>query len=165
MQKVFGLLKFKPRWKIRRGRLARRESFTGFAFVLPSLLGFLAFYLGPMFFLIQAAFTKPFGGGFAGLSNFSEVWSSPSFRLGAWNTIRFIAISVPLMITLSFLLALALHKRQKTAMRTWIILPLVIPTASVAQFFFVLFAEQGLTNRVLQYFSFSKNIKRKFGVG
>ena len=90
-------------------KLKKRYALTGVSFTLPFLAGFALLYLIPFLWSIQKTFTAGAGGiRFAGLQNYADLFRSAAFRLAAGNTFRFIAVGVPLLMALSFLLALAL---------------------------------------------------------
>lgn len=50
-----------------------------------------------------------------GLANYRELWQDEVFRQVVWNTIRFVAISTPIFVILSLMLALALNRPGKLA--------------------------------------------------
>lgn len=50
-----------------------------------------------------------------GLANYKELWGDEVFRQVVWNTIRFVAISTPIFVILSLMLALALNRPGKLA--------------------------------------------------
>lgn len=50
-----------------------------------------------------------------GLANYKELWQDDVFRQVVWNTVRFVAISTPIFVILSLLLALALNRPGRLA--------------------------------------------------
>jgi len=117
-------------------------------FILPSLLGMAVFYFAPMLYSLIYAFSG--NDGFAGLSNFADTLTNPTFQSAASNTLVFIAVCVPLNIILAFLLASLLKGlRHKKLFTVIFMLPLVIPSGSVAFFWRSIFADNGLINRIL----------------
>ena len=72
-------------------------------------------------------------GVFVGLGNYKELLGSSSFRTAAGNTLLFTGIGVPLLIMLSLVLALLFNRQLwlKNAMKTAIVLPMVVPVASI----------------------------------
>jgi multiple sugar transport system permease protein len=50
-----------------------------------------------------------------GLANYQELWGDEVFHQVVWNTIRFVAISTPLFVVLSLMLALALNRPGRLA--------------------------------------------------
>lgn len=120
-------------------------------FLLPSLLGMLAFYLLPFAASLYYALTDP-SGQFVGGANLRDVLGSSAFLTAAGNTLRFMAICVPLNIILPFLLAYALYKakRGRGVLTTLFMLPLVVPTGATVYFWRVLFDEYGVVNSILR---------------
>ncbi|MDU4696058.1 MAG: sugar ABC transporter permease [Paenibacillus sp.] len=118
----------------RRPVALRRESAAVMLFLAPSVLGFSVFYLIPFVLGISQSLTnRTLGGHFTGLSNYAELLASGSFRKAAANTLLFTSISVPLLIVLSLGLALLINKGPffRQGLQTALILPLVVPVASV----------------------------------
>lgn len=142
-------------------KLKTRQSIAGFIFALPSLAGFALFFAIPFAISIYYCFTQGIGGvEFVGFQNFIDLFHSNSFLLASQNTIIFNAISVPAIIILSFLLSLLLNSRIKglPVFRSFFILPLVIPVASVILVWNILFNEYGVINNILIKFGFAGNI-------
>lgn len=118
----------------RSGALLRRRRRVGVLLFLPILLGTLVFFALPFGMVVGYSFGL--GGGqarFAGLQNYAKVLSSQSFRLAAGNTLRFLALGVPLLLVLALGLALLLRRGlpgSRLCANT-ILLPLVLPIASI----------------------------------
>lgn len=135
--------------------LTVREAIAGYIFALPSLAGFLLFFLVPFIMSFYYCFTEGMGGStFVGLKNFKSLFMSNSFQLACRNTLIFNAISVPLIIILSFLFALLLNKNIKglSYFRSIFIMPLVIPVASVILVWQITFNEYGALNSIISKF-------------
>lgn len=112
----------------------RRRIRSGLLFAAPVLGGTLLFFGIP--FCMVVLFSFGLGGGqsqIAGLQNYVRVLESESFRLAAWNTVRFLALGVPLVLTLALSLALLLHSRPRFGRlcSNTMLLPLVLPLASI----------------------------------
>lgn len=141
--------------------LKTRQSIAGLVFALPSLSGFALFFAIPFVISLYYCFTQGIGGAdFVGFQNFIDLFNSNSFILASKNTIIFNSISVPLIILLSFFLSILLNSRIKglPLFRSFFILPLVIPVASVILVWNILFNEYGVINNVLIKFGFEGNI-------
>lgn len=113
------------------------------------MLGFSLFYLIPFVIGIVYSFMdKTSGGMFVGLANYETVLGSGSFRKAAWNTLWFTAVSVPLLIVVSLVLALLLNGNVyfRRWVRTAYILPLVVPVASVVMIWQIVFDWNGSLN-------------------
>ncbi|WP_240421876.1 carbohydrate ABC transporter permease [Paenibacillus periandrae] len=112
----------------------RKDEITAIPFLAPSLLGFSLFFAIPFAMSIYYSFTDRVSDGtFVGVSNYKELLLSSSFRKAASNTLLFTGVSVPLLIVLSLTLALFLNQQiwLRNAMQTAIVLPLVVPVASI----------------------------------
>lgn len=138
--------------KDRRHLLERRKKLTGMSLAAPVLLGTFLFFLLPFAICIRYSFTFGVGGAyFAGFRNYKEAFSSYAFRLAAANTLRFLAAGVASNIALSFFLALMIKKGLAGSrfFRYILLLPLVLPIASVVMVIQVFFAETGILNHWL----------------
>lgn len=130
-----------------------RYALTGVSFTLPFLAGFALLYLIPFVWSIEKTFTAGAGGiRFVGLQNYADLFRSAAFRLAAGNTFKFIAIGVPLLMVVSFLLALALYQKFRGAsfFRSVFLMPMVIPVAATITVVQAFFGRQGLTNQLLE---------------
>ncbi|TVY04298.1 carbohydrate ABC transporter permease [Cohnella terricola] len=138
-------------------RLARRELLAALCFLAPSLFGFSVFYLIPFGQSVLTSFQDRIGGSFT-LVNYEELLLSSSFQKAASNTFWFTAISVPILVAVSLLLALLLNQRVfiRNWLRTAYVLPLVVPVASIVLVWQILFDWNGALNAVLQHFGFDR---------
>ncbi len=137
-------------------KLRSHDSLTGFLFCLPSILGLLVFFIIPFGITVRLSFMESRGSDvFVGLKNYSDVLNSATFRLAAKNTLKFNAIAVPLILILSFAVAMLLYKKLRgyNFFRTVFVFPLVLPVASVVLFFQIIFNESGVVNRILELFN------------
>lgn len=127
----------------------KKEETVLMLFALPGLLGLLAFYVIP--FLISFYFTlinNNVAKNFVGLHNFSELLSNEAFLLGLKNTAIFMAICVPVNMIFPLAVAMLLNKtvRMKSLFCLIFLLPLVIPSGSVAHFWKSIFGLNGVIN-------------------
>jgi multiple sugar transport system permease protein len=139
-------------------KIKYKEALAGYAFTFPHLLGFVVFFAIPTIISIYYCFTAGVSEvRFVGLENFKSLLKSSSYILAVKNTLIFNAISIPLIMILSFLFALLLNKalRGMEYFRMFFLLPLVIPIASVIQVWRTVFDGYGVLNCVLN----SLNIK------
>lgn len=133
-------------------KLQKRNSLTGMGFTLPFLAGFALLYLIPFLWSVQKTFTTGAGGArFVGLWNYTDLFRSAAFRLAAGNTLRFIGVGVPLLMALSFALALALYHKFRGAsfFRSAFLLPMVLPVAAVVTVVRAFFGDGGFLVRLL----------------
>lgn len=124
-----------------------------------SLLGFLFFYLFPFIIsLIYGLTDNPINVKFVGLKNFSDLLQNKYFILGFKNTAIFMAISIPLNILLSLVIALVINKftKYRNHFSLVFLIPLVIPSATIAFFWENLFSLNGIVNKYLSVFGIEK---------
>lgn len=115
---------------MRRWQPIRRDSWAGMAFASPAIIGMLVFFLVPFAVGAYLSMTGGVGSGeFVGLQNYIDMLGNPTFQLGARNTLKFMAIAVPLIMIASFAVALMLHRRLRgyDFFRTAFVFPLVLP--------------------------------------
>lgn len=137
----------------------KRHNNIGFLFLLPGLLGFTAFYIWPFFLSLGYAFTdRAVNGSFYGLKNFSELFGNRAYMTGLRNTLRFIAVSVPLNMAAALGCAMLVRtfKKHRTIFTLIFLVPLVIPSGSMAFFWNSLFAYQGVLNGWLAQLGMAK---------
>lgn len=132
----------------------KRESRNGCLFLLPSLIGTGGFVLFLFLDVVRRSFFKAAGSGFVGLENFRRVLDNGAFRLAVGNTVRFLAVCLPVLLTLSLLLAVLIcrMKRVQRWIKTGVLLPMAVPTASVVVFFQMVFDRKGWLNEMLKFF-------------
>ena len=135
--------------------LKTKNALTGAGFALPFLAGFTLLYLAPFAWSVGMTFTSGAGGlHFVGWKNYTDLFKSSAFQLAVRNTFRFIGIGVPLVMALSFLLALTLYRKFRGAafFRSAFLLPLVIPVASVVIVVQAFFEKSGMVSQFLALF-------------
>lgn len=140
-------------------REKRRERLVSLAFISPSLLGVLIFFVLPFFVVIYYAFVNnPVLHEFVGFDNFRNLFQNQSFRLAAKNTAIFSLISVPSAVIGSLLLACMLSQRipLRSQIRTFILSPLMVPVASIVLIWQVVFSNNGALNDFLAHFGVEK---------
>lgn len=132
--------------------MVKQEERRGFLLALPVFIGVAIFFAAP--FCITLWYSLTFGvgiGKFVGLQNYIDVFKSSAFQLAAKNTLRFISIGIPLIILISFILALMLHlKFSGTKLfRTILLFPMIVPIASLVMVTQIFFAQNGIINTAL----------------
>lgn len=120
----------------------------GFYFVIPSLLGVLIFVLIPFADVVRRSFATTMGGENVGFANYQNIFNNDAFKLAATNTIKFMAVCLPLLLCLSLALAMVLYTigEKSGIFKTAFLLPMAVPVASIVLLWRVLFATQGLGN-------------------
>ncbi|RTE10087.1 carbohydrate ABC transporter permease [Paenibacillus whitsoniae] len=115
----------------------RRNRLTGYAFLLPNIIGFLLFICIPVGASFLMSFTEWNGFGditFAGVTNYTRLWSDETLRISLLNSLVMTAVSVPVTLILAILAAVALNRglRGVKIFRTAIFLPHITATIAVA---------------------------------
>ena len=140
-------------------RRARRSLGVSLAFLSPSLIGLLIFFVLPFFVVIYYAFVNnPVQHEFVAFDNFKNVLANQSFQLAAKNTAIFSLISVPSAVVLSLMLACMLSRKLplKSQFRTSMLTPLMVPVASIVLIWQVIFSYNGALNELLASFGIDK---------
>lgn len=100
------------RWRLPASRWARREAVEGYLLASPWLLGFLVFTLGPFLAALYFSFTEynvftpPH---WVGIRNYISLVQEKLFPISLYNTAFYTALSVPLSLLGSLLIALLLR--------------------------------------------------------
>jgi len=131
-------------------RSIRKERYYNWMFLLPSLLGVLAFFVIPFIYSFYYALIDNLGSrNFVGLQNFTDTLTNELFIRASQNTLVFIVISVPLGMALSLFLASGLRSMQrgKAMVAVALLLPIVVPSGATVYFWQILFGANGLFNR------------------
>lgn len=146
----------------KRGRATRRmrklKRSSG-AYIAPSFLGVLLFFILPFLVVIYYSLVdNPLSGRFVGIENFLDILDNNAFRRAVRNTLTFSAVSVPLAVLFSLLLAVLLEARIpfRSQMRTFFLSPMMVPVASIVLIWQVLFHYNGAVNDFLGVFGFPK---------
>lgn len=122
------------------------------AFLAPSVLGVLLFFVLPFFVVIYYSFVdNPISLNFVGLDNYKNVIKNMAFQTAVKNTFTFSVIAVPLAVVVGLLLALLLDDKVplRSFLRSSFLTPLMVPIASVVLIFQVLFDYNGVINNIL----------------
>lgn len=116
-----------------------------FLLSLPALVGFAVFYIIPMFrsvgySFIENTFTKKF----VWFENYKSVLTNEFFLMALKNTVVFSLISVLATVLLALLLSLGLVKLSKefSFIKSFFVLPYVLPSASIIFIWQTIFGTQ-----------------------
>ena len=118
--------------------LVRRETISGYLFMLPSLIFFLGFVIIPMVICIINSLTdanmNTAGlGNFVGLANCKKLWGDKTFREALWNTFLIVIVSVPTVCAFSLWVSSAIYKLNSKVLSVFrCIFYLPVVTGSVA---------------------------------
>ncbi|WP_312875704.1 carbohydrate ABC transporter permease [Paenibacillus planticolens] len=137
--------------------LRNKEGVAALCFLLPSVTGFVVFFLLPFGMgFYYSLLDSPVDGSFTGLTNYRDLLGNPMFRRAAVNTSLFTGICVPLNMLLSLGLAMLLNRKLpfRSTYRIAFLTPLVIPVASVVLVWKALFDLHGSLNGLLAGWGF-----------
>lgn len=112
--------------------------------ILPAAAGLLLFYFLPFLKVIYYSFLKgQYQKEFVWLKNYKAVLTNQYFQLACSNTLKLIAICVPLFLLFSILISLfSLNGgRVGRMVRKLSVLPLLLPSVSVAAAFLLIFEQ------------------------
>jgi len=149
---------FKIKWPPRPPKWSahdRRNFRTGMLFLLPWIIGFLAFTLYPMAASFVYSFSiyhsrRPLE--WVGLQNYANLLTDDLFWKSLSNTLYMVAVGVPLTLLLSFLCAILLNLkvRGQSIYRVVYFLPSIVPTvAGTILWLWLLNPQVGLVNTLL----------------
>ncbi|MDL1901164.1 sugar ABC transporter permease, partial [Anaerolineae bacterium CFX9] len=140
------------------GAAPPRKFPTPLFFILPYLVLFILFRLGPSLAGLGVAFTNWQAVGeprWIGFANFEAMTRDPRLGEAIRNTIGFTGVTVPVLLVLSLLLAMFLNTSMKgrTVGRVAIFMPYVIMSTVVGVLWtWILDKDFGLMNRYLSLF-------------
>lgn len=135
----------------------RREALWGFLFVLPMIVGFLIFQLGPMVYSIRVSFfdwdaLRP--PEYVGLENYEKALSHDRLVPIAFKNTVYLMQGIPIGMTLSLLLAMAMNRsiRGISIFRTLYFLPVISSVVATSILWRWIFNPNfGLLNVLLKY--------------
>jgi multiple sugar transport system permease protein len=135
-------------------KIARREALAFYVFILPWLLGFLAFTLYPMLAATYYSLTtyNVVEMKFVGLENYKNLIADQKFYWSLWITAKYTFVGVPLGIALALAVAVLLNQKVPflSFWRTIYYLPAVITGVAVALLWkWVLNPQYGIVNFLL----------------
>lgn len=101
--------------------------------------------------VIRRSFQAGISADFCGVENYKTIFSNEAFLLAVKNTVVFAGISIPLLIVISLLIALALNECKWIQMlKSAYLFPMAVPTATVVIVWKMLFFKGGLFNTGLE---------------
>lgn len=107
---------------------------TDLLLLLPSLAGFLTFFIVPFVYSFYYAFTEnAFTKKFVWFDNFKRLFENEYFKLAMKNTGKFTALAVPLTMAISLILALLLVRfaTRLPFVKSALFLPVILPSATI----------------------------------
>lgn len=135
--------------------LRRSTALNGWLFTAPALVLLSVFMLYPILWSLWMSFQtgKGMNFHFGGFANITRLTQDPVFLRALSNTLIFLVIQVPVMLTLALLFAVALNNprlKGRAILRTAIFLPCVTSLVAYSVLFKSMFAGDGVVNDALQ---------------
>ena len=134
---------------------ANREALVAFLFLLPSLVGFIAFYALPAVRGVFISFTdwdlltnpEP-----VGLANYERLLQDREFRNSLYVTLQYVLLNIPAQTAIAILIAVMMDRlTQSTWVRGVLLLPWLMPNVIVALLFlWLLDPSLGIVNAGLE---------------
>lgn len=139
-----------------RNPIAAEDQIAGWIFLLPALIIFAVFIIGPILYVFWLSFhqwsvitpQKPW----VGLANYKKLFNNnPDFDIAFRNTVWFAIGVVPTQTILGLLLAVLANRKihGKTFFRTAFYFPSISSSVVISIIFLWLYAQNGLLNAVL----------------
>lgn len=144
---------------IKTTRRTRKLKLSSGAFIAPSFIGVMTFFILPFMVVIYYSLVdNPISGNFVFLDNFRKIVENSAFQKAVRNTFTFSVVAVPLAVVLSLLLAIMLDSKIpcRSQFRTFFLSPMMVPVASIVLIWQVLFNYNGAVNDILKVFGVNK---------
>lgn len=138
---------------MKKSSFAARNAREGYLLTAPLLAGMLVFYAVPFLLVLRNSVFSGISRSerFVGLGNYSAMVGNGIFRLAFGNTMKFLLVSIPLILVISFAIALLLKDQAKKheILKSVLLMPYILPVAGTVLLVELLFAQAGLINRGL----------------
>ena len=126
-----------------RRQARRRPALSAYALLAPSAVFLLAFTYWPVLQVLASSLTVRVFGGTAhwGVGNYLRLFADPHFAQAVWNNAVYALGTILPSLALALLFALGLRgsSRLNAALRTLLVLPLLIPLVAAASLFIFIF--------------------------
>ncbi len=137
------------------------KKLTPYILILPLLLGCTVFFIYPFFLNIGYSLTTGYGSNakFSGLENYVDILNNDAFTLAFSNTMKFLIISLPLVLAISYILSITLKNgvSRNKIFKSVFLLPYIMPIVGTVLLIETIFAERGLLNDLLLRFGVPLN--------
>lgn len=136
-------------------RIKNKKEYIPFLFLMPWILGFLIFTIGPLFFSLLMSFYKwPIVGKpvFIGLKNYSDMFKDPLFYHSLKVTFKYVLWYVPLNTIFALLCAILINTNYKftTLFKALFFLPTIVSGVAIAIVWSWIYdKEYGILNYIL----------------
>jgi len=137
-----------------------KQNLTGYAFILPNVIGVFLFTLFPMVFSLITSFTdwdytKGIGNwNYIGMQNYVEMWKDDWFTSSLLNTIVFALIVVPCTIVISLVLAVIIDQYcfGKVPLRMAMFMPYISNIVAVSIVWVMMYSPWGPFTQLVKAF-------------
>jgi multiple sugar transport system permease protein len=135
--------------------LSDNESLLGYLFILPSLIGFIAFFAVPAFRSLLISFYEwnlLSDAQFVGFQNYNDIFADERFWRSLQITLWYVIWNIPLQTALAIFIAIMLDRLQNWSwLRGLFIIPWLLPNVVVGLLFlWMLDPSLGIVNVILQ---------------
>ncbi|TQM45816.1 carbohydrate ABC transporter permease [Pseudonocardia cypriaca] len=134
-----------------------RETWVALGFILPSVFGFVVFYLWPSvrgFGLSLTDYQFFSDTSFVGLANYQRLLGDETFWNAMLVTVWYVVLNIGFQTVLAILLAVLLHRLTRSVViRGLVLAPYLVANVVVALlWFWMLDAQIGIVNQILSWF-------------
>ncbi|MBO5336458.1 MAG: sugar ABC transporter permease [Lachnospiraceae bacterium] len=130
-----------------------KKYMIGYLLVIPMMLGCMVFYAAPFGMMVVYSLKSSVGAGgsFVGLENYEKMFDNEMFCLAFWNTFRFLFVGLPLILLVSYGIALMLkkHVERHKLLKTVLLFPYVMPVVGTVLLVEQLWGSEGILNKCL----------------
>lgn len=128
-------------------------------YLMPGMVGLLAFYLVPFGWGIWFSLTDgTINNSFVGFDNYLRVWQVEVFQLGLRNTLELSLLCAPAIFVISFMLASMLRKHVAgdSFFRNALLMPYLMPSSAMLIIWLLIFDYGGVINRLFVAMGFER---------
>ena len=130
-----------------------RKTWHAYILIAPLVAGCLLFTVVPFVLVLRYSFMRGsgFSAQFLGFENYIKVVTNEEFTLAFGNSMRFLAMGLPLIMILSYVIALLMQQQatKHKLLKSVFLFPYIMPVAGTVLLINLLFTETGIVNDLL----------------
>ena len=130
-----------------------RKTWHAYVLIAPLVVGCLLFTVVPFVLVLRYSFMRGsgFSAQFLGLENYIKVVGNEEFMLAFQNSMQFLAMGLPLIMVLSYVIALLMQQQatKHKLLKSVFLFPYIMPVAGTVLLVNLLFTETGMVNDLL----------------
>ena len=130
-----------------------RKTWHAYILIAPLVAGCLLFTVVPFVLVLRYSFMRGsgFSAQFLGFENYIKVVTNEEFTLAFGNSMRFLAMGLPLIMILSYVIALLMQQQatKHKLLKSVFLFPYIMPVAGTVLLINLLFTEMGIVNDLL----------------